>query len=882
MLRAIWEGVRNVVRPRAAQRDAQQEIDAFYEAAIADKKARGMTENEARRQVRLENGSADLVRDAVFESRWEDRVESVRRDVAFAGRILARNFGLSVIAVVTLALAIGSTTAVYSVVEGVLLRPFPFTQQDRLLMVWQKGEDGKNSNVGFATFDDWRKLNHSFSYMGAVSFWTPTLVSDAGAENLSGFRVSAGMFDMLGVRMRVGRDFTKEEDIRGQGTSVILGYALWQSRFGGDPAVVGKSVQLGSKVYTVVGVLPENMPSVFSFDPRKEADIYSPLAYDTSLEYACRTCQHLRVLGRLRDGVTEKQALAEMDQISKSLVQQYPTEYAASGVLFTELHEYVVGNVRPVLLLLFGAVALVLLIACVNVSNLLLSLALKRRREFALRASLGAGSRRLVRQMLTEALSLACVGSALGFGLAWAILRAVLKAGGTSLPRMHDVHLDAGVLAFTIFVCVASALIFGLLPAFHARKADPVDALNEGTRATTSGGRLRLKNALVASNVAISLVLLIAAGLMTKSFVRLTRVNPGLSSKGVLTVRVSLWGQKYQKDPAVVSFYDEVLRRISAVPGVESVGLTSQLPLGGNLDRYGVHAVDKPRANPENDPSADRYSISPEYFRALLIPLLQGREFTNEDDRTESQKVMVISETFAKTVWPGEDPIGKQLRVGGMDSPIRTVVGVVGDVLHKGLDAEHTMQMYIPHSQFTDSDVVLVVRAKGVEPAAIGGDVRRAITAVDAQQPIGAEMTMAEVVRASVARQRFSALLFAAFALCGALMAAVGIYGVVSYAVVQRTQEIGIRIAMGAPAGSVFALILKKGMQPALLGLMAGLPAAFAISQLLASLLFKVKANDAVTYAAMTIAVIAVALLACIVPARRATHVNAVTAIRTE
>ena len=881
MFRAIWQGLKNVVRPGRAQRDAQQEIEGFLEAAVAAMMAQGVPEEEARRQVRIENGSADLVRDAVYSARWEERVESVRRDIAFAARILMRNFGLSLIAALTLALAIGSTTAVYSVVEGVLLRPFPFTQQDRLLMVWQRGEDGKDSNVGYATFDDWRRLNHSFSYMGALSFWTPTLVTTSGAENLSGFRVSAGMFDMLGIRMQMGRDFTTDEDFRGHGTAVILSYAFWQRRFGGNPDIVGRPVQLGTKLYTVVGVLPERMPSVFSFDPRKEADLYAPLAYDTTLPYACRTCQHLRVIARLRDDVSEKQAFAEMEQISKNLVTQYPKEYSNWGVLFTQLHEYVVGNVRPVLWLLFGAVALVLLIACVNVSNLLLSLALKRRREFALRASLGAGSGRLVRQMLTESLLLSFVGSALGFGLAWAILRALLKAGGTSLPRLHDVHLDAGVLAFTVLVCGASSLAFGLLPAFHARRADPAEVLNEGVRATASAGRLRLKNTLVASNVAISLVLLISAGLMTKSFFRLVHVNPGLSAKGVLTVSVSVWGEKYSKDPAVVNFYDEVLRGISAIPGVESAALTSQLPLGGNMDRYGMHIVDKPRENPEDDPSADRYSITPQYFRTLHIPLLRGREFSF-DDRATTQRVVVISETFANTIWLNEDPIGKQVRIGDVKSEPRTVVGVVGDVLHKGLDASHTMQIYVPNSQFTDSDVVLVVRAKRDDSAALGGDVRRAIMAVDAQQPIGTEMTMDEVLSASVSRQRFSAMLFAAFALCGALMAAVGIYGVVSYAVVQRTQEIGIRIAMGAPAGSVFALILKKGMQPALVGLALGLPVAFSVSQLLATLLFKVRPNDGGTYAAMTIAVIAVVFFACFVPAQRATHVDAVTAIRTE
>lgn len=880
MLRSVWFGLRHLFSRSRSQNDLQDEVDDFLQAAVADKVAAGMSEAEAKRAVRIENGSPDLVRDQAVAERWEISLESVLRDLRFAARILSRNPTMAAVAVLTLALGIGATTAMFSVVRGVLLRPFPFPQQNRLILIWQKGTDGRSSNVGYATLEDWRRLNHSFSQLSAISFWSPTLVTSAESENLNGFRVSAGTFGMLGVPMALGRDFVHDEDVPGRGSVLILSHGLWRRRFSSDPAIVGKSVQLGAKVYTVVGVLPENFPAIFSFDPRRQADVYSPLAYDTSLLYACRTCQHLRVLGRLREGVTQQQAFAEMNQISDAIVRQYPTEYSASGVLFTPLLDYVVGDIRPVLKTLFFAVAFVLLIACVNVSNLLLSFAAKRHREFALRNSLGASRRRLARQVLTESVVLSAAGAAVGLLFAWAAL-AFLPKLGASIPRMSSVHLDLSVFAFTTLLAFLSAILFGFVPAHRTGRADPAESLNESARLTPSSHRMRLRSVLVAADVAISIILMIGAGLLAKSFDRLANVDPGFQPNGVLTCSVSLWGQKYAKSPAVVAFYEEALRQIQAIHGVQAAALTSQLPLGGDRDQYGAHIVDKPNPNPEDDPSVERFSVSPSYFRVLHIPLLQGREFTSADTAT-SQRVMLINQSFGEKVWPSENPIGKQVRVGDIKSEPYTIVGIVGDVLHVSLEAPRELQMYFPSAQFDDSGVTLVVRSAGVDPASLAPAVRGAIAAIDPQQPVSDMATMRNVVSDSMARRRFAALLFAAFAAIGLVLAGVGIYGAISYAVVQRVQEIGIRVALGARRRDILFMIVSQGMRPAIAGAIIGTLASLANAEVLSSLLFRVAPRDAETFLLVIPIVLVVGGIACYLPARRALRLDPLAALRTQ
>ncbi|MGB8459080.1 MAG: ABC transporter permease, partial [Candidatus Acidiferrum sp.] len=526
-----------------------------------------------------------------------------------------------------------------------------------------------------------------------------------------------------------------------------------------------------------------------------------------------------------------------------------------------------------------GSVGFVLLIACVNVANLLMAWASRRQHEVALRAALGAGRVRMVRQFVTESLLLSLLGG--GFGLVFArgglaLLQNVRLA---NLPRVQNVQLDAWTFAFTFGICLLTGLVFGLLPAIRASKLDLNEALKDSGKSTAGKERHGLRSALVFSDVALALLLLTGAGLMMKSFVRLLEVNPGFDPSHTLTLTLSLWGPKSADAPAV-AFFDQVLRRVNALPGVEAAGIVSQLPLGGNLDMYGVHVEGKSLPNPEEDPSADRYSISPDYLHAMRIPLMRGREF-DQGDAATSPQVALVNESMARRFWPGEDPIGKRFRMGDTKGPWKTVVGVVGDVLHRGLDAPHTLQVYLPNTQFADSLVILAVRTSN-DPASLASSVRAEIAALDPQVPVSAVATMDEVVSASVENQRFGALLFMLFGAIALLLTAVGIYGVVSYGVAQRTHEIGIRLALGAGRGEVLKLIVSEAMKPALLGAVLGLCAAFGLTRLLTGLLFNVKPTDPPIFAAVLGVLIGVALLASYIPARRATRVDPMVALRYE
>jgi putative ABC transport system permease protein len=856
-----------------------EELQSHLAMRADDNRSAGMGPEQARYDAQKRFGNSTLMKEKTRNMDIIGWLETAAQDLRYALRILRRSPGSTAVALLTLALGIGANTAIFSVVNGVLLRPLPFPKQDQLMMVWERDTDGSRMNTGWPTFMDWNKDNHSFAGIAALSFWTPTFIRSHDAENLIGFRASAQFFEVMGVRPEYGRGFLPSEDVRGNNFVVVLSHSLWQRRFVGDPGIVGKPIQLGSRQYTVVGVLPADFPSVFSFDPRKAADIYTPLAYDASLPYACRNCRHLRAVARLRDGVSMSQASADMSQISENLFHAYPKEYSAPGIILTPLKDYLVGDVKPLLWALLGSVGFVLLIACVNVANLLLGWGARRQREVALRAALGAGRTRMIRQFLTESLSLSVLGGALGLLLAKGGLAMVQRLRLGNLPRIENIRLDGWAFAFTLGISLLTGLIFGVAPALRASKVDLNASLKEGGKSTAGKERHRLRDLLVVADVALALVLLTGAGLMMKSFARLLDVKPGFEPSHTLTMGISLWGSKAADAPAVV-FFDRVLERVRALPGVESAAVVSQLPLGGNMDRYGIHVEGKSAPNPEDDPSADRYSISPDYLRAMRIPLLSGRPF-NEMDRVDSPKVVLVNEAFARQFWPVTDAVGKRLRFGDDKGPLRTVVGVVGDVLHNGLDAPHTLQVYLPNTQFTDSDVLLVVRTVN-DPASLAGAVRHEIAGVDSQVPVTDVFTMDEVVAASVAKQRFSVLLFALFAAIALVLASVGIYGVISYGVAQRTNEIGIRMALGAEKRDVLAMIVGEGMKPALLGAAVGIAAAFALTRLLATLLYGVKPGDPATFVMVSAILICVALLACYLPARRAAKVDPIVALRYE
>jgi putative ABC transport system permease protein len=880
MLRAMYLGLRNLLRRHQSNAELDEELKSILDSAVQHHIAQGYSPEEALRMARLEIGSLDSAAERTYESRWESIPATILQDVRFGARLLARSPSFTIVAVLTLAIAIGATTAMFSIINAVLLRPFPFRDPSRLVLVWETGSGGTRDNVGFATFEDWRRLNHSFSHMVAMSSWTPTLVSSNSSENLRGVRVSSGAFDMLGVHMLYGRDFVSSEDVRGQNQVVILGNSLWKSRFNSSPEIVGRSINLNGKSFTVVGVLGPDFPSVFSFGRIASDDIYSPLAYNDTLAWACRDCRHLRVLGRLADGITESQGLAEMNQISSALVQQYPTSYPTPGVTFVTFHEFFVGEVRSTMITLISAVVFVLLIACVNVANLLLGWNARRSSEFALRSSLGAPQSRLVRQLLTESCVLFLLGGTGGILFATIAIKLSERFARTNLPHVGAFQLDATVCAFALLVSLVTAVVFGLLPAKRTADQAPAESLTSVGRSTSSRHHDRVRNLLIISDVALALVLLAGAGLMTKSFVRIMRVDPGFDQKHTLAFSVDTWGEKYKDDDSQVQFFQDVLDRISALPGVDSAGLTSQLPLGGNLDRYGMHIVDKPHANPADDPSADRYSVSPNYFKAMRIPLFAGRIFTH-DDRKNTQPVVIINETFAKQIWQGEDPIGKLIRMGDPKSPAKVVVGVVGDVLHEGLDAPHSMQVYLPNTQMTDSGVVIVVRAVG-DPKPLQQIVARQVAAVDPTQPVSGLSSVRDIVAASLLTRRFATITFISFAGIALLLTSIGIYGVVSYIVGNRTREIGIRMALGAQRIQVLKLILRQGMKPALLGTALGMIAATLLARVIASLLFGIRAVDEWTFATVPLCILAIALLACYVPARRATKVEPTVALRYE
>jgi putative ABC transport system permease protein len=805
---------------------------------------------------------------------------NVMQDLRYALRGLRKNPGFTATAVVTLALAIGANSAIFSVVRGVLLRPLPFAHPERLVTLQERNADGTGSNNGYPTFLDWRQRSRSLEEIAEVRDWMPKLASSPGvaAERIEGAKVSQSFFRLLGVRPALGRDFLPSEDAKEANRVVILSNGLWRRRFGADPAIAGKTIRLGDNAYLVAGVLSRDFEPAFYSDPTKPAEIFSPLGYDTSLPQACRTCRHLRTIARLKTGVTPEQAASELGAISAALFREHPTEYSSVGVLVKPFGDSLTARARPLLWTLFAAVGLVLLIGCANVASLLLSRAGRRRKEIAVRSALGASRGRIVALFLTEALVLALLGGALGFLAATWTVQGLLGLAPASLPRIGNVRLEGVVLLFTVAVSALTGILFGLLPALRMSRAAVEPALRE-FRATAGRQSRRSGGFLVVFDVAIALVLLTGALLLVKSTTRLLGVNPGFRSAGVLTMEVDVTGARYPDDPAVTRYWGEVLARVERVPGVRSAGLVSQLPLGGNYDDFGIHAQDKPSANPDADPSADRYSVSTDYLRTMGIPVLRGRGFL-ATDREGSAPVVLVNGALARRVWPGEDPLGKRIQVGGNDGPWREVVGVVGSVRHTSLDAPETSQVYLPRAQMADNFMILVVRAD--DPAALAGPVRAAVTSVDTDQPVTRVATMERVLSASAATRRFSAGLLAAFAVLASLLASIGIFGVLSGFVGQSTREIGIRVALGAGRGRIVGLISSRTLRLTLSGVGLGVAASLLLSRAIASQLYGVAPHDPWVLAAASVLIVAVALAASLAPLRRALRIDPVTTLRAE
>jgi putative ABC transport system permease protein len=860
----------------------KEELSRFLEMAAEEKIKQGMSRRDALRAVRLEHGGLEIAKEEVRSAGWESFLETSWQDLRLAARMLRKNPSFAVVAVLTLALGIGANTAIFSLVNGVLLRPLPYRSPDRLTILWEKGRDGSPENVGYATYLDWKTQNKSFEQLAIYSSWQPVL-QIGEPEQLSGLRVTSNYFRTLGVHPEIGRDFLPEEDSPNTNKVVMLSHSLWQRKFDSDPNIAGKLIDMNATQYIVAGVLPANYQSLMSQDPRGgTVEIWRVLGYDVSQPWACRTCHHLVAIGRLRDGVAITKAGAEMDTISAALSKAYPKEYDDSGVILTPIAEQLLGPASTPLYILLGAVSLVLLVACANLANLLLARATNREREVAVRTALGATRGRIIRQLLAETCVLGLLGAAAGLVPAYWMPRVVALVGTGDLPRLDQVRLDWRVLLFTVGIALLTGIAAGLAPAYRLSRTGVHGSLQEGARSSGSITNRRLRGLLIVSEVALSLTLLISAGLLLRSLSRLLVVSPGFDPANVLSMQTSVLGERFNHNEIVRQYFADAVERLRALPGVQSAAAASQIPLAGNMDRYGFHAEGKIHANPEEDPSAERYCITPGFLETMRIPLLRGRDISPADTATAPQ-VLLISDTTARRMWPGEDPIGKRVKLGGVDKPWWTVVGVTGDVHHVGLDAAPDMQMYIPHEQwpFPDGLMIFVIRSAGV-PAAISSAAQQAIHSLDPTQPISRITPLENYVGLSVQGRRFALILIGVFAAIALALSVVGIYGVTAYSVAQRTREIGIRVALGAQRGELFGLLLRQGMLLVMYGVIAGVLASVAFTRFLASLLFDVQPTDPATFASVMLLVAVAAAAACFIPARRAMRVDPIVALRYE
>ncbi len=658
---------------------------------------------------------------------------------------------------------------------------------------------------------------------------------------------------------------------------VILSHGLWQRQFGGDPGIIGRSITLTDRPVTVIGVMPARFESLLA----PEAELWAPLGYEDTDPWACRDCQHLRMIGRLRDGISVAAAGAELDQISARMVAEHPDKYSATGFAITALNRYLTRNIRPVLLATAGAVALLLLIACVNVVNLFLGRAARRSGEFAVRTALGAGASRIVRQVLAEAVVLALVGGALAIGLAFAAVKAIVAFAPARVPRLDQVAVNLDVLGFTLLLATAAGILAGLAPALAALRSNIGSLIRQGGRTIARAGR-RVRATLVVVEVALALILLVGAGLLVRSLGRLLSVDPGFDSAGLVTLELDPFGSRYDSVATINRYYQAVAERVRAVPGVTAVSATTQLPLSGDFDSWGVHVEAHPSANPAEDPAAWRYSVTPGYLQAMRIPLIRGRDLDANDDATRPP-VLLISQVMARTLFPGEDPLGQRVKIGARDAPWRTIVGITGDVHHTSLDEEAESGMYLPATQapYAESRMVLVVRGTG-DPASLTPLLRAAIREVDPGVPIATVATMTEQIRNRTAIRRFALAVFQAFGGVALLLAALGIYGVLATSVTERSREIGIRSALGASRRILLGAVVGQALGITLLGMGVGAGGALLLTGLLRSLLFGVSPADPVTFGVVGMVLLGVALVAASVPAWRAARVDPAVVLREE
>jgi putative ABC transport system permease protein len=812
-------------------------------------------------------------------------METLMKDLRYAGRMLAKGRMVTAIAILALTLGIGANTAIFSVINAVLIKPLPYPRPEQLVRIYEKSPQFEQMSVSYPNFLDWQRESRTFERMAVYRHQQFNITGNAEPERVRGRLVSADFLSTLGVQPAMGRDLRAEDDRAGAGPVVLLSHGFWQRRMGGDPDILGKPLTINGKDYTVVGVLP----SSFKFyDP---VDILVPIGVQEELAFKVRDFHPgLRAIGRLRKGAQLNEARDELRAIAAALEQQYPASNTNQSVTLNSMHDDLVQEIRPVLLLLLGAVGLVLLIACANVANLMMARAAARQKEMAIRTAMGASRWRIVRQLLTESMLLSLIGGGLGLLVAMWGTDALVAAIPDSIPRADEIGLDARVMLFTFLISALTGCLFGLIPALQVSKPDLNESLKEGGRGPATM-RQGVRSVLVIAEVALALVLLVGAGLLIRSLFAVRNVAPGVDPHNVITMQIPLSSATYNEATKVRSFFDHMLERLHATPGVEAVAITGDMPFVGDDSEAPFWVGNGPRPAPEAIQWALMNPVSAGYVKAMGIPLLRGR-FLSEQDTKDTPSVAVIDEYMARDLFPGQDPVGQRMTLPGNDKmpdiPFE-IVGVVGHVKHFGQDAqkEVAFQFYMPFVQIPDDFITgfqavnLVARTAG-EPASMAAPIKEAIQRVDKDQPVTAVRTLEQVLADSLAQRRFTMLLLGLFAGVALVLASVGIYGVMSYSVAQRTHEIGVRMALGARRDDVLGMVVRQGMRLAGIGVAIGLMAAFALTRLMSSFLFGVSATDPLTFALISLVLAGVALAACFVPARRATKVDPMVALRYE
>jgi len=866
--------LRSLFRRGQVEAELNEELRYHLERQIEVNTAAGMSVEEARYAALRAMHGLDQRKEECRDMRRVRLIEDLWQDFRFSLRSLLKRPGFTAIALLALALGIGANTAIFSLVNAVILQPLPYRDPDRLISVYGTRNRSTQGSVGPTDFLDYRSQNKTFEQFAASgSMMLPMNLTGSGEpERLNASIITGNYFDTFGVRPALGRGFSLENEKTGQDHVTVLSHAFWQTRFGGDPNIVNKTINLDGKAYEVLGVMPAEVVLP------QPAQLWVPINFDADPEMKMRNARFLRGIGRLKEGVTLDQAQTDTDLIAAQLEQQYPDSNTGWSLRLIPLREILVGGSRTMLFILFGAVGFVLLIACANVANLLLVRAAARQKEIAMRTALGASRLRIIRQMITESLLLAIFGGALGALLAVAGVKLLVSLGEDNIPRTANVKIDATVLAFTLLISLATGLLFGLAPAIRTMKENLVDALKDGIRGGSEATvKNRTRSLLVVFESAIAVMLLIAAGLLIRSLVALQNVDPGFDPNNVLTLRVDLPRQKYNTPEKASNFFEQLETRVAGLPGVEAVGLITDLPLSGEARDMPYRVEGRPATS--DIAFVDFRRVNKNYFSAMRIPLRRGRNFTEQEVR-QSDKAIVVSQAFVDSVFPNEEALGKRLIIwSGIRNEPYEIIGIVGDTRYQSLQGEPSATMYVPTRELLF--VNLVIRTQG-DPLSLVGGVRKEVNALDPDQPIAAIRPMTEWVAMSAAGARYRTTLLGLFALLAMILAATGIYGVMSYSVAQRTQEIGVRMALGARPLDVLKLVVRQGMMLALIGVIVGLAGALALTRVMSSLLFGVTERDPITFVAVAALLIVVAFISCFVPAHRATKVDPLVALRYE